>query len=234
MPFIYLHWNAGGVRCVDEVVGHQIKKQKQMPIIYHILIFATTKALALDRKDSTAWPGVGTVGPCHGALSIWQHGIAQPSPSWSEANSPTPQCRILGIAAHGDAVMCHLALGPAGQELSLTSPLKLVCHWGPRQGESPRTTCMHSPHDADRLEGDCRHLLGKVFSFFLPPAWVLKALAMPPAQTTAADQRLFNWSRANKSLCLLVWQAKNSCKSYETEYYLITITFMSRRNLPPK
>ena len=140
-----------------------------MPIIYHILIFATTKALALDCKGSTAWPGVGTVGPCHGALSIWQHGIAQPSPSWSEANSPTPQCRILGIAAHGDAVMCHLALGPAGQELSLTSPLKLVCHWGPRQGESPRTTCMHSPHDADRLEGDCRHLLGKVF-FFLSPA----------------------------------------------------------------
>lgn len=119
---------------------------------------------------TAAWPALELAprAPCHSPLSIWQHGIAQPSPFWSEANLPTPQCRILGIAAHGDAVMCHLALGPAGQELSLTPPLKLVCHWGPRQRESPRTTCMHSPHDADRPEGDCRHLLGKVF--FPPPA----------------------------------------------------------------
>ncbi len=85
-----------------------------------------------------------------------------PSPllCWSEANLPTPLCRILGIAAHRDAVMCHLALGPVGQELSLTSPLKLVCHWEPRQGESLRTTCVHSPRDEDRPERDCRHLLG--------------------------------------------------------------------------
>lgn len=43
---------------------------------------------------------------------IWRYYHAQPSPRWSEANLPTPLCRILGIAAHRDAVMCHLALWP--------------------------------------------------------------------------------------------------------------------------
>lgn len=70
----------------------------------------------------------------HSLHSIWRCYHAQPSPCWSEANLPTPPCRILGIAAHRAAVMCHLALGSIGQELSLTSPLKLVCHWAPRWG----------------------------------------------------------------------------------------------------
>lgn len=70
----------------------------------------------------------------HSPHSIWRRYHAQPSPCWSEANLPTPPCRILGIAAHRAAVMCHLAPGSIGQELSLTSPLKLVCHRAPRWG----------------------------------------------------------------------------------------------------
>lgn len=108
------------------------------------------------------WTSFGAEGRGHSPLSIWHRDHTQPSPCWSEANLPTPLCRILGIAAHRDAVMCHLALGPVGQELSLTSPLKLVCHWEPRQAASRRTTCVHSPRDEDRAEGDCRHLLGKL------------------------------------------------------------------------
>ena len=46
----------------------------------------------------------------------------------SEANSPTPPCRILGMAAPRGAVMCHLAPGSTGAELCVTSLLKLVCH----------------------------------------------------------------------------------------------------------
>lgn len=114
-----------------------------------------------------AQPWAGTAGLCHSPFSIWRCYHAQPSPCWSEENLPTPLCRILGIAAHRDAVMCHLALGPVGQELSLTSPLKLVCHWEPRQGESPRTTCVHSPCDEYRPEGDCRHLLWSFACLFL-------------------------------------------------------------------
>lgn len=72
---------------------------------------------------------------CNHPLSIWRHHHTQPSPRWSEANLPTPLCRILGIAAYRAAVMCHLVLGPIGEELFLTSPLKVVCHREPCWGK---------------------------------------------------------------------------------------------------
>lgn len=89
------------------------------------------KSNQIRRRNGPAesWHTAGRLN--HSPLSIWQCYHAQPTPCWSETNLPTPLCRILGIAAHRDAVMCHLALGPVGQELSLTSPLKLVCHWKP-------------------------------------------------------------------------------------------------------
>lgn len=160
-------------------------------LIYLILFVMASRrlfsSLAHTRLENRmAWPRVGTAGLYHSPLSIWRCYHAQPSPRWSEANLPTPLCRILGIAAHRDAVMCHLALGPVGQELSLTSPLKLVCQWQPRQGESPRTTCMHSPHDEDRPEGDCRHLLEKL-RLSSPLSRLMKLPS--PKNYTIADQR---------------------------------------------
>lgn len=50
----------------------------------------------------------------HHPLCIWRRHLSLPCPRWSEANLPTPLCRILGIAAHRAAVMCHLAPGPVG------------------------------------------------------------------------------------------------------------------------
>lgn len=121
----------------------------------------------------------------HSPHSIWRCYHAQPSPCWSEANLPTPPCRILGIAAHRAAVMCHLAPGSIGQELSLTSPLKLVCHRAPHWGESLRATCVHS-QDEDRPEGDCQHLLGKL-GLPLPLSRLISCLAPRTMQLQIKD-----------------------------------------------
>lgn len=175
-----------------------------MSVVSAIILFGNLQKnvplFSSFQPRETEWPDgeLARVGLCHSPLSIWRRYHAQPSPCWSEAKLPTPLCRILGIAAHRDAVMCHLALGPAGQELSLTSPLKLVCHWEPRQGESLRTTCVHSPRDEDRPEGDGRHLLVKLR---LPLPLHRPVKPPGPKNCTVADQRLSIWSAANRPLC---------------------------------
>lgn len=142
-----------------------------------------------------SWVRVGTAGLCHRppnpppphTHSICRCYHAQPSPRWSEANLPTPLCRILGIAAHRDAVMCHLALGPTGQELSLTSPLKLVCHWEPRQAQSLRATCVHSPRDEDRPEGDLPTPFGEASPASSPSIGSQRRLAPRTTQLQIKD-----------------------------------------------
>lgn len=92
-----------------------------------------------------AWARVGTVG--HSPLSTWRPPGPPSPPRRSEAKLPTPLCRILGIAAHRDAVMCHLAPRPRWSgtlpDLSIKTRLPLRNTSG--GGKSPRATCVHSP-----------------------------------------------------------------------------------------
>lgn len=109
-------------------------------------------------------------------------------------NLPTPLCRILWIAAHRDVVMYHLALGIDVEELSLTSALKLICHWKLCRAESPRTTwCILSVMRIDQRKIADTYWWGLSLSM----------CSVKPADhesCTSAHQRLSLWATANRQL----------------------------------
>lgn len=132
---------------------------------------STWKLLPSEEKPS--WCEAVAARRAHAtfAFGAFADMAGSPPSRWSEANSPTPRCRILGMAARRAAVLCHLAPGSTGAELCVTSLLKLVCHWGPRRGGPRRSTCVHSDHHEDRAEGDLPTPLG---GLCLPlPLWRL-------------------------------------------------------------
>ena len=168
-----------------------------MSILWQCKEKCLTEWVQSGAESRMAWPRVGTTCPVPlpppppPPLSIWRCYITpSPPPRWSEANLPTPQCRILGIAAHRDAVMCHLALGPCWSgtlpDLSIKTRL-------PLRATSGRVSEGHLRRILPVMKTDQRTRLprGRVATP-LPASSSQQACdaRLAPMNHTVADQRL--------------------------------------------
>lgn len=128
-----------------------ISRIARLFLVCPVTLFLTVRPCLLQfLSDTRAARHASTLVP----PSIWRCHHSHPLPPvWSEANLPTPLCRILRMAVHEAAVKCHLALGSIVEELPLTSPLKLVCLRQQRCSESQRATCAHSSAQHKTREG---------------------------------------------------------------------------------
>lgn len=130
---------------------------------------------------------------CHHPLCIWRRHLSLPCPRWSEANLPTPLCRILGIAAHKAAVMCHLAPGPVGGGTLPDLSVKVL-----HRGKSPRATWRAFSRWWCQPWG---RPLTPIRDSFLPLFCKKPVTPLGPKNRTVRDQRLAIWLAANRPLC---------------------------------